>query len=89
MLVFLSIILSYLIGSLPFAYLFFKIFRKQNITQEGSGNVGAMNSYEITGKKWIGVLVFILDCLKGFFAILLIKISLTLISGQYSTQPFS
>jgi glycerol-3-phosphate acyltransferase PlsY len=73
MLISLSIVLSYLIGSLPFAYLFFKIFRKQNITREGSGNVGAMNSYQVTGKKWIGILVFILDCLKGFFAIWLIK----------------
>ncbi|ROL62467.1 glycerol-3-phosphate acyltransferase [Bacteroidetes/Chlorobi group bacterium ChocPot_Mid] len=64
-------ILSYLIGAIPFAYILLKIYAKKDIRLIGSGNVGAMNSYETTGKKWIGVVVFILDMLKGFITVLL------------------
>ncbi len=66
-------IISYLIGSIPFAYIVVKLFAKKNVLFEGSGNVGAMNSYEITGKKYIGVVVFVLDFCKGICAIVLAK----------------
>lgn len=58
-------ILFYLIGSIPTAYLVLRLFHKKDITREGSGNVGAMNSYEVSGSKLTGVLVFITDFLKG------------------------
>jgi len=58
-------ILFYLIGSIPTAYL---LVRSKNIdiTQTGSGNVGALNSFEVTGSKKIGVFVLVIDFLKGF-----------------------
>jgi len=70
--IFFTSILSYLIGSIPFAYILIKIYVKQDIRIIGSGNVGAMNSYETTGKKWIGIVVFFLDMLKGLAAVLIV-----------------
>lgn len=59
-------ILFYLIGSVPTAYLILKFSHGKNITKEGSGNVGALNSYEVTNSKVTGLFVLVLDFLKGF-----------------------
>ncbi len=67
-------LLAYIIGSVPSAYLIVRHFTGKNITAEGSGNVGAMNSYESTGKKHIGIFVFLADFLKGLLPILLLHI---------------
>jgi glycerol-3-phosphate acyltransferase PlsY len=64
-------ILYYLIGSIPTAYLIVR-FKNIDITKAGTGNVGALNSYEVTKSKKIGILVFFLDFLKGFIPSLLI-----------------
>lgn len=64
----LSIIIGYIFGSFPTAYVILKK-RGINITEAGSGNVGAMNSYEVTNSKSIGVLVLIIDFLKGFLSV--------------------
>lgn len=66
-------IISYFIGAIPFAYIIVYLFFKKDIRREGSRNVGAMNSFEITGKKWIGFIVFLLDFLKGFSIIFIAK----------------
>jgi glycerol-3-phosphate acyltransferase PlsY len=58
-------ILYYLIGSIPFAFLIIKFKYKKDITSEGSGNVGTLNSYEITGSKKTGFIVLALDLMKG------------------------
>ena len=58
------IILSYLIGSIPFAYILTIIFGFGDIRKVGSGNVGATNVLR-TGKKSLALLVLILDILKG------------------------
>lgn len=72
LIIFLSILL-YLIGSVPTAYILLKLLHKKDITKEGSGNVGAMNSYDVSGSKKTGALVFIIDFLKGLIpAIILI-----------------
>ncbi|HEY5124101.1 MAG TPA: glycerol-3-phosphate acyltransferase [Ignavibacteria bacterium] len=69
-------LLFYIIGSIPSAYLIVRS-RKIDITKAGSGNVGALNSYEVTKSKTIGILVLVLDFLKGFIpAFLLAKIIL-------------
>jgi len=68
------VILSYFIGSIPFAYILIRLYTKQDIRTIGSGNVGAMNSYETTGKKWIGFAVFFLDMLKGLAVVLLARL---------------
>ncbi|MFH1049939.1 MAG: glycerol-3-phosphate acyltransferase [bacterium] len=69
--IFVVIIISYLLGSIPFAYILIRLYSKQDIRTIGSGNVGAMNSFETTGKKWIGIVVFFLDMLKGLLAVII------------------
>jgi glycerol-3-phosphate acyltransferase PlsY len=63
--------LSYIVGSIPFAYIIVSLFFRKDVSKEGSGNVGAMNSYEVTGRKWVGFLVFLFDFLKGISVVLI------------------
>jgi acyl phosphate:glycerol-3-phosphate acyltransferase len=57
-------IIFYLIGSIPTAYLMVKS-KNIDIRKAGSGNSGALNSYEVTKSKKIGILVLLFDFLKG------------------------
>jgi glycerol-3-phosphate acyltransferase PlsY len=68
-----SILIGYLLGAIPSAYLLVKFFHNVDITKNGSGNVGALNSLEVTNSKFIGAAVLILDFLKGLLSILIIK----------------
>lgn len=43
----------------------------KDITKSGTGNVGAMNSYDVTGSKKTGIIVFIIDFMKGFLPALI------------------
>ncbi|MBT4922688.1 MAG: glycerol-3-phosphate 1-O-acyltransferase PlsY [Rickettsiales bacterium] len=63
-----AIPIAYLIGSIPFGFLLTKIFKKQNIQQVGSGNIGATNVMRVAGKK-LGIVTFCLDGLKGVLAV--------------------
>jgi len=58
------LITSYLIGSIPVAYIYCKL-KGVDIRKKGSGNVGATNAGRIFGKQAF-FLVFFLDALKGF-----------------------
>jgi glycerol-3-phosphate acyltransferase PlsY len=60
-------ILSYLLGSIPWGYLFARS-KKIDIRQQGSGNIGAANVLRVMGKKW-GYLVFLCDFFKGFLSV--------------------
>jgi glycerol-3-phosphate acyltransferase PlsY len=40
-----------------------------NILTSGSGNVGAMNTFDITNSKVTGLLVFFIDAIKGLFSV--------------------
>ena len=68
---FLSCIIGYILGSLPTAYIILKKTKGIDITSSGSGNVGAMNSYEVTNSKIIGIFVFLIDALKGLLSVYL------------------
>lgn len=59
-----AILISYMIGSLPFGYWIARLLGK-DITQEGSKNIGATNVARVLGRG-PGLLVFVLDVLKGF-----------------------
>ncbi|MDD3296033.1 MAG: glycerol-3-phosphate 1-O-acyltransferase PlsY [Candidatus Omnitrophica bacterium] len=67
-----TLILSFISGSMPFGFLVAYAVRKIDIRKFGSGNIGATNVYRVVGKSW-GVTVFILDFLKGFFPVLIAK----------------
>jgi len=68
-----SLLLGYVTGSFPTAFLILKKTKKMDITTQGSGNVGAMNSFEVTNSKMIGITVFFLDFLKGMLPIFILK----------------
>jgi acyl phosphate:glycerol-3-phosphate acyltransferase len=60
-------LLSYLLGSIPWGYVFARS-KGIDIRQQGSGNIGAANVLRVMGKKW-GYLVFLCDFLKGFLSV--------------------
>jgi acyl phosphate:glycerol-3-phosphate acyltransferase len=65
----LTIVVSYLLGSIPFGYLLVRIFRGEDVRLSGSGNIGATN---VSRKSpALGVLTLLLDALKGFAAVTL------------------
>ncbi len=72
MTIFIIILISYLMGSIPFGFLLTKIFLKKDIRKIGSGNIGATNALR-TGNKILGYSTLSLDILKAIFPILLIK----------------
>jgi glycerol-3-phosphate acyltransferase PlsY len=63
----LSIACGYLCGSVPFGYLAGRL-KGIDIRQHGSGNIGATNAIRVLGKG-IGIPVFLLDMLKGWFPV--------------------
>jgi len=66
------ILLSYLIGSIPFSYLTAKIMGNIDIRNYGSGNSGATNVLRTLGKK-AGFIAFVGDFTKGFSVALIAK----------------
>jgi glycerol-3-phosphate acyltransferase PlsY len=66
----LSAILAYLIGGMPFGYWFVRLRAGKDIRSMGSGNIGATNVQRTQGMK-AGLVVLLLDILKGFLAVVL------------------
>ncbi len=67
---FLGLLISYLAGSIPFAYLAGKA-QGVDLRKHGSGNLGATNAIRVLGPK-IGGLVYLGDTLKGMLPALLL-----------------
>jgi glycerol-3-phosphate acyltransferase PlsY len=59
---------SYLLGSIPFGYILVRIFRRQDIRQTGSGNIGATNVAR--SSPILGVLTLLFDASKGYAAVM-------------------
>ncbi|MFM8433656.1 MAG: glycerol-3-phosphate 1-O-acyltransferase PlsY [Bacteroidota bacterium] len=76
-----GLLLAYLVGSIPSAVWIGKAFYGVDVREYGSGNAGATNTFRVLGKK-PGVIVLLMDVLKGFFAV---KISYLI--GDY--EPMS
>ena len=62
-----TLVISYLLGSIPFGYLLVRIFRGEDVRRSGSGNIGATN---VSRKSpALGALTLLLDAAKGFSAV--------------------
>lgn len=64
---FIVLLISYLLGSIPSSLWVGKIFHGIDIREHGSGNAGTTNTFRVLGWK-SGTSVFILDFMKGFVA---------------------
>ena len=67
------VLAAYLLGSIPSSVWIGKIFYGIDVREHGSGNAGTTNTIRILGYK-AGIPVFIIDALKGWFAVFLTKI---------------
>ena len=72
----LTIILAYIIGSIPTGYLIVKSKTGDDIRTIGSGSTGATNVKRVLGKKWFFI-VLLLDALKGATPVILAKLFVT------------
>ncbi|MBN1333969.1 MAG: glycerol-3-phosphate 1-O-acyltransferase PlsY [Synergistales bacterium] len=70
----LLILLGYLLGSMPWGYLIFRLIKGDDIRNYGSGNIGATNVGRFLGKKW-AVLVAVADMFKGSVGLIVAYIS--------------
>ncbi|MBS1517976.1 MAG: glycerol-3-phosphate acyltransferase [Bacteroidetes bacterium] len=89
----------YLIGSFPTAYILVRYKYKKKITEEGSGNVGARNTLDVTKSRTDGIIVLVTDLLKGLLPSLylisfsgmenkLMIIPLTLLVAGHNFSPW-
>src|SRR5215470_13296005 len=64
-----SAVISYLLGSIPFGYLLVKVFHREDVRASGSGNIGATN----VARKFpaLGGVTLLLDAGKGLVSVLL------------------
>jgi glycerol-3-phosphate acyltransferase PlsY len=66
----LAIIIGYILGSIPFAYIIARMKKDVDIREVGGGNVGALNTYREIGPVY-GLAVLATDILKGVFAVMI------------------
>lgn len=69
-----SFLTGIIIGSFPTAYILLKTTKGIDITKNGSGNVGAMNSYRISDSVYLAIVIFIIDFIKGLAVVELIAL---------------
>lgn len=67
-----SVVIGYLVGSIPFALVLARRWGTGDLRQVGSGNVGAANVVRASGLK-PGLLVAILDMSKGMAGVLIVQ----------------
>ncbi|RYC68632.1 MULTISPECIES: glycerol-3-phosphate 1-O-acyltransferase PlsY [Spirosoma] len=66
----LTVLLAYLLGSIPTAVWYGQGFFGIDIRTKGSGNAGATNTFRVLGKR-AGTIVMLVDVLKGYTAAML------------------
>ncbi|WP_411280632.1 glycerol-3-phosphate 1-O-acyltransferase PlsY [Gemmatimonas sp.] len=74
-----TLLAAYMIGSFPTAYLVGKA-NGVDLRTVGSGNLGATNVFRTLGWKW-GLLVYVVDGLKGALPVLLLPAAIGMASG--------
>jgi glycerol-3-phosphate acyltransferase PlsY len=59
-----TVLVGYLVGSVPAAYLVARLSEGVDVRHEGEGNVGARNVFHVVGPAW-GIATFAADFAKG------------------------
>lgn len=78
----LYLLVGYLIGSIPTAFLVVKRTTGVDIRHSGSGNVGGFNAFKVTSSKSVGYLVGVLDGVKGLAAVFVASLTGEMVSLQ-------
>lgn len=65
-----AVLASYLIGSIPWAYLAGRVLKGVDLRTYGSGNLGTTNVLRLLGAP-VAIIVYLLDAAKGFVPVLL------------------
>ncbi|MEM7794880.1 MAG: glycerol-3-phosphate 1-O-acyltransferase PlsY [Cyanobacteria bacterium P01_C01_bin.118] len=76
------LVLAYLLGSLPTGFAIAKLVQGIDIREHGSGNTGATNVFRVVGKQ-AGIMVLLIDLLKGLFAVLLARFVMSQLGDEY------
>lgn len=67
------VLIAYLLGSVPTAYLLVRVAVGEDIRTRGSGNVGGTNALRTAGWR-IGIAVTLIDVVKGVLAVWLMRL---------------
>jgi len=67
----LIILIAYLLGSIPFGYIFTKKYTGKNIREHGSGNIGSTNVKRIAGKR-VALYTQLCDMAKGLIPVVIV-----------------
>jgi glycerol-3-phosphate acyltransferase PlsY len=78
----LALVLAYVIGSFPSAYLTGRLVKGVDLRRRGSGNLGATNVYREVGAV-AAVAVLLLDAAKGWVAVALVPRWLSLTGAEW------
>ncbi|MBX4335719.1 glycerol-3-phosphate 1-O-acyltransferase PlsY [Bartonella raoultii] len=70
--IWLTFLISYLIGSIPFGLIFTRLAKLGDVRTIGSGNIGATNVLR-TGNKKIAAFTLLCDILKGTFVVFSVR----------------
>ncbi|MEI6138183.1 MAG: glycerol-3-phosphate 1-O-acyltransferase PlsY [Mariniphaga sp.] len=79
------LLFAYLLGAIPFGYIFTRKYLGKNIMDHGSGNIGSTNVERIGGKK-LGLLTQICDISKGLIPVSIVYI--VNIKGIYNFSEY-
>ena len=82
-----SILIAYMLGSIPFGKIITKLLTGEDITKTGSKNIGATNVYRTVSKK-AGLLVLLLDGIKPIIAQVIIYYFFTQFYQNYKLLYF-
>ncbi len=81
-----TMILAYLIGSIPFGVLLAKIYKVGDLRQIGSGNIGATNMLRAGGRN-LAIATLTLDMAKGYIAVLVCEtIMQIMLKGRFTSS---
>lgn len=83
-----AIVISYLLGSIPSAYIAVRLIKGKDIRQMGGGNVGARNAFQQAGKG-AGAAVGIFDVGKGAAAVAIAQWLLDVPLGAITIAQYS
>ena len=75
-----ALAVSYLVGSIPWAYIIVKAVTGEDITTHGTGNVGAMNVRRTTGSWGWFVVAMVADALKGLLSVVGVYVAAALLN---------